>query len=332
MELKITKISGMEEKLKKRIDTFIFDKDTNGEFINSIKYLSYHPQERFIDDSIAVIDAQNQEIKGVLMAALKPGANNYIISHPGTTFAGPILNKKIDIKSAKEILDLMLSYYEEKYEYIEIRLHPGIYDKQPMEWIEYWIMRRGYHYDMMALANVINLNELNDENSVLSFFSSGRRYYVKQALKKNKYQIKKLDEPTLQIWENMNRNIGVKFNSKTTHSFDEIQNLCKLFPENIISFMAERFDGTYGAFALLYCFKNVLHTQYLDLNYEYASEYPNLYLIYEIIKGAKKDEYSFFSFGASTEERGKIMNEGLYQYKEGYGGGAVLLPVLIWNR
>ena len=332
MNLKVLKISETEEKLKKRIDLFIQNENTNGEFVNSLKYLSYHPQERFIDDSIIVVDDKNKEIKGVMMAASIPGNCQHIISHPGTTFSGPVISTKIDIKVAEEILDLMLAYYEKKYEYVEIRLRPLIYDVQPMEWIQYFMLRKGYHYDMTALANVINLTKMRDDDHVLASFSSGRRYYVKQAIKSKKYEIKKIDVPNKSMWENLNNTLKLKFDSKTTHSFEEILLLCRMFPEQIVTYVAERYDGTYGASAVLYCYKNVLHTQYLDLNYQYASEYPNLQLIYEIIKKAVKDEYSFFSFGASTEKRGEILNEGLYQYKNGYGGGAIVLPVMIWNK
>lgn len=331
MSLKVLRILEAEEKLKKRIDMFVQDENTNGEFINSLKYLSYHPQGRFVDDSITVIDTENQEVKGVMMAASMPGNDRYIISHPGTTFAGPVLSVRMDIKTAEEIIDLMLSYYEKRYKHVEIRFRPLIYDRQPMEWIQYFMLRRGYHYDMMALANVIDLTKMENDDNVLPSFSSGRRYYVKQAIKGKKYEIRKADIPDKNMWENLNNTLKLKFDSKTTHSFEEILLLCRMFPEQIVTYVAERYDGTYGASALLYGYKNVLHTQYLDLNYQYASEYPNLLLVYEMIRMAVKEGYSFFSFGASTEKCGTILNEGLYQYKNGYGGGAIVLPVMTWE-
>lgn len=332
MGLRILRILEAEEKLKNRIDRFVQDGNTNGEFISSLKYLSYHPQGRFMDDSITVIDAENQEVKGVMMAASMPENDRHIISHPGTTFAGPVLNARMDIKTAAEIIDLMLSYYEERYEHVEIRLRPLIYDAQPMEWIQYFMLCRGYRYDMTALANVIDLTKMGNDDNVLASFSSGRRYYVKQAIKGKKYKIRKIDVPDKNMWENLNNTLKLKFDSKTTHSFEEILLLCRMFPEQIATYVAERYDGTYGASAVLYCYKNVLHTQYLDLNYQYTSEYPNLQLVYEIIKMAVKEKYSFFSFGASTEMRGTILNEGLYQYKNGYGGGAIVLPVMVWKN
>lgn len=332
MELRLIRFVEADGKIRNKIDPFILRQDTNGEFVNSVQYLSYHPSERFNDDSVIVIDAGNQEVKAIMMAASIPEDKKQIISHPGTTFSGPILSCKTDIKEAMEILERIFSYYEERYETVEIRLRPPVYDRQPMEWIQYLLMRRGYHYHMMALANVINLQEIGDEEGILYCFNSGRRNHVKKVIKKANYVVQKRVVPERRAWENLSHNLEEKFNSKTTHTYEEIVKLCEIWPECIQSYSAERNDGEYGALVLVYKYKSVFHTQYLDVNYKYASEYPHLYLLYELIREAKRENYRYFSFGASTEERGKILNEGLFQYKNGYGGGSILLPVMTWNR
>lgn len=242
------------------------------------------------------------------------------------------MSEKTDIKSARTILDMILSYYEEKYDKIEIRLRPGIYDSQPLDWISYLMMRRNYSYQVMGLANAVNLTDMGIDSDIWDFFSSGRRNHLKKVLKDERYHIKENFVPSEEIWNNLNRNLREKFNSSSTHTYEEIVRLGQMFPGKIHAYWAEQTDGEYGAFALGYCFKKVFHTQYLDLNYAHSSEYPHLYLIYELMKIAKSDGYSYFSFGASTEKRGEVLNEGLYQYKNGYGGGAVLLPVMIWKR
>lgn len=69
----IKRINECSVEEKNTLDNFILDGKTNGEFLNSIRYLSYHPVGRFLDDSIAVMDVESNSVRGVMMAASKCG-------------------------------------------------------------------------------------------------------------------------------------------------------------------------------------------------------------------------------------------------------------------
>lgn len=332
MELKVIRLNEANEIIIKKADEFICNEDTNGEFINSLYYLSYHPQGKFLDDSVAVMDTGSQEIKGLCIAARLPGQDERIISHPGTTFSGLILNRKIGIKEVEEIITLLLSYYEKKYREIEIRLRPTIYDVQPMEMIPYFLLRKGYQCGMMGLANLISLSGIRTEDDQFHLYDSKRRNQVRKAIKTENFVFREEPQVPRQYWEHMNENLIKKYHSHTTHSFEEIVCLKKRFPDKIRIYSVCKKTGEYGAFGVIYKFKKVFHTQYLDLNYVIAPEYPHLFLIHRLIEQATKQGYHYFSFGASTEERGEHLNSGLFHYKEGYGGGSILLPVFIKNN
>ncbi|HBI61855.1 MAG TPA: hypothetical protein DDY31_11705, partial [Lachnospiraceae bacterium] len=129
-KLKIIKRNALTDKEKMRVDQFILSENTNGEFINSLKYLEYHPEDRFVDDSIIVVDACSDTIRGLMMAAQRQGEPSTIVSHPGTTFAGPIIDRKLRIQEIQSVLDVLLTYYEKKYEVICIKPAPMCYMKQ----------------------------------------------------------------------------------------------------------------------------------------------------------------------------------------------------------
>ncbi|MPN40684.1 hypothetical protein SDC9_188222 [bioreactor metagenome] len=64
---------------------------------------------------------------------------------------------------------------------------------------------------------------------------------------------------------------------------------------------------------------NVAHTQYLAAKEEYATLSPSTFLYYGIIKEMKEKNICKLSWGISTEDKGKILNEGLIKSKEAYG-------------
>lgn len=323
--LEIKQKSDLTEKQTDKADAFIMKDSTTGEFINTFRYLDYHPEGRFQDDSIVVYDKGSGEVRGVMMAAR--GDNDSIVSYPGTTFAGPIVDRTAKLEVTEAVLDSMLGYYESRYREVRIKKQPEYYAAQPFHLLDYILLRRGYTYGMSALANIICIDRLETEEDILALFHAKRRNQVRKVMKEGQFMFAAQEGIKETVWENMNENLQNKFGAKTTHTLEEIRDLQSRFPDNVKAFYADTADGTYGAFALCYLFKNVFHTQYLDVNYEYAGQYPNLLLILKLIQEACGMGYRYFSFGASTEDAGEVLNRGLYSYKAEYGGGDILLPV-----
>lgn len=322
---KIKRRLDLTEKELEKADAFILKDSTTGEFINTFNYMGYHPQERFIDDSIVIMDYGSGEIKGVMLAACT--GENCIMSHPGTTFAGPVIDRNVNLETAEAVLNLMFGYYEKRYHKIIIEKIPEYYTSQPFHLIDYFLLQRGYFYAMSALTNVINIRQIASETDAYTLFDSKKRNQVRKAVKAGRFIFSSENDVRKDVWDSMNENLRRKFDSKTTHTLEEIRELKNRCPRHIKAYYVDTKEGEYGAFALIYLFKNVFHTQYLDVNYKYTGQYPNLLLIFELLMEARRMGYDYFSFGASTENRGAVINRGLYHYKAGYGGGDIILPV-----
>jgi len=266
----LIRIQELSEKERNTVDKFILSESTSGEFINTLHYLSYHPVSRFIDDSVVVRDVASKTVRGVVVAALDPSDDSAIISHPGTTFGGPIIDGKLGIEKVTEVLDILFSYYEGKYNKVVFRLRPQWYDSQPFGRIEHYLMAHGYQAQQVALANVIDITGINSEDDVLKLFDSKRRNQVKKVIKEELFHFSNIDDILEDVWRNMNENLGERFDSHTTHTYDEIIDLKRRYNQNIVPYYVFDFDNHYGAFSLIYKFKNVFHTQYLDVNYRYS--------------------------------------------------------------
>lgn len=324
-DMKLLPAAEWTDKDKERIDEFILSEDTNGEFIHSLKYLSYHPQGRFADDSVAVKDSGSGMIRCVVMACAEPDGDS-VASHMGTTFAGPVIRIRDGYQTIRAAVQTALDYYEKRYKTVVLRVVPPFYGKQEPGILDYLLMQDGYRYGMAALANVVCIDRVKSEDDLFSMYDSKRRNHVKKPIKTGLFSFSRAKYVDRGIWEQMNQNLGNKFGSETTHSYDEITWLQQNMPGHIIPYEARTGDGEYAAFALIYKFKHVFHTQYLDVNYKFSGEYPNLYLVHNLLMEAARQGFRMFSFGASTEDEGRYLNEGLFAYKAGYGGGSILLP------
>lgn len=316
----------------KAIDEFILHENTNGEFINTLEYLGYHPQGRFIDRSVLAVDQGSGEIRGCLLAAEAPGDHRKIISHPGTTFAGIIVNKKTSIKNMEQIVDAIMEYYEERYESVVVKLRPDFFSTQPFGGLPYFLQKRGYRYCMTGLSNVIDISGVRGEDDIFALYDSAKRNQVRKVLRSSQFVFDNRNEIRRAVWLNMNQILEEKHHAHSTHTYEEMCELMKRVPSYISAFHVDHINGEYGAFALVYRFKNVFHTQYLDTNYNFTGQYPNLLLIHNLIRVAREEGYSKFSFGVSTENRGEILNYGLYGYKAGYGGGSILQGEYEWTH
>lgn len=329
MKVRLLKINYRDEKETSKIDRFIMDCNTNGEFINTVKYLSYHPPGRFCEDSVYVEDVDSGAIKCVLMSASTKDDIDIIISHPGTTFAGLIFNSRDSIGEMVKAVDLIEKYYKTNYKKIVLRTSPAYYRNQPDQKIDYMLMKKGYEAGLTALVNIIDLSKINKEVEIFELYNCRKRNQVRKTIKENNFSFMEKENIPREIWGNINLNLQRKFDTKSTHAFSEIIKLKRMFPENIIPYATYKSNGEYGAFSLVYKFKNVFHTQYLDMNYDLSRENANYFLLHNLILEAMREGYKYFSFGASTEKGGEYLNEGLFRFKSGFGGGTILLPQYI---
>jgi lipid II:glycine glycyltransferase (peptidoglycan interpeptide bridge formation enzyme) len=96
-----------------------------------------------------------------------------------------------------------------------------------------------------------------------------------------------------------------------------------MFPKQIQLWTAMRGDEVVAG-VLVFCCPNVWHAQYIassPTGYEVCA----LDSLFESIVGqANSQGVRYFDFGTSTESAGTVLNEGLYHFKSGFGGGGVV--------
>ena len=118
--------------------------------------------------------------------------------------------------------------------------------------------------------------------------------------------------------------LAMQHGARPVHSCSEMHMLKNLFPEQIDLWVVQDEDGQILAGAWVFLLgKMAWHTQYIAST-EAGRERQAVDLLLEsVIRTAEGEGVRYFSFGASTELRGAEYNSGLFNFKAGFGFGAI---------
>jgi len=309
--------SNLRVRLYKLEDSEVWDKlvveSWNGTFLHTRRFLSYHC-ERFQDISLVIEDSSGQMI-GVFPAAIDPAKQDRAISHPGITYGGIVHNGKVRGTVMVKVLHLISETYQ-KIGVCTLRYKtvPYIYHRVPASDDLYALFR------LEAVRYRCDLCSTIDLDSQVRL-SRGRTQALKKARNAGvciKYGTKYLEE----FWQILEEN-KKKYGVKPIHSWQEIQYLYSLFPDNI-EIVVGVLNNQVVAGAVLFKTDQVIHPQYGAASLE-GYTICALDLIYQhCIEKSKSARVRYFDFGISNENEGHYLNESLDEFKSMFGGRGVV--------
>jgi hypothetical protein len=122
-------------------------------------------------------------------------------------------------------------------------------------------------------------------------------------------------------WKLLEQNLSEKHHVAPVHSREEMLLLAHGFPENI------RLYGCYDKQQLLagvvvYETPMVAHFQYIFASHEGRSLGALDWLFADLIECVYVNK-KYIDFGISNEQNGRYLNQGLIEFKEGFGGRSI---------
>lgn len=315
MALEIVKY---EDKYESAWDQLVLKNSVNGTFLQTRRFFNYHPQGRFQDDSVLVMQGNN--IVAVIPACnTEDNGKRCFFSHKGSTFGGIVIDaKKYNISVLDELIPCLDQYLQaEGYESVILKCTSQLFSKRPMDLLDYYLFKNGYgQYN--ELSFYVDVEKAPQE--LLSLLTSSRRRDYRYALKNNlEFRHLETDEEIADFYGILTKNLE-KFGTKPVHTLAELLEFRhSRFPEET-DFYGVFYEGKMVAGTMLFYFGDkVLHTQYLAQDPEYAHLFLMNFLDFHLIQLTREKGFRQFSFGISTEERGHILNKGLALFKEGFG-------------
>ena len=276
-------------------------------------FLGYHGS-RLVDASVVLRDKKGA-ISGVMPAAVMPGEAREVGSHPGATFGGVIHAGALSGGMMIESFGAIASHYLERgFERLRYAPVPSIYHQRPSADDLYALFRIGARRTRCDLSCAVDL-ELGPR------LSSRRRRGLSKATREG---VEVVEGPELvgDLWPVIEANLRERHGARPVHTQTELRNLIAKLPDAIHIIVA-RLDGAPVAGVVLFDAPRVSHAQYIAST-DAGNRVGALDAVFDhCIRRAAAHGTRFFDFGTSNREEGRVLNEGLYEFKAQFGGGGV---------
>lgn len=273
----------------------------NGLFLFNRDYQDYH-SDRFVDHSLMIYE--DSKLVAIFPANIK---ENILYSHQGLTFGGVITST--DLKSPD-----FIKIFNSIYQYcLGQNIHKIVYKPIPLPFTRlpsqedlYCLSLHNATLVRRELSSLLDLKNIPRPSEL-------RRRMHKKAVSLG-IQVIETDDPSDVF--SLIVSALVRFNVKPTHTCEELKLLKSRFPTEIKFYNAVLNDETLAGI-VVYDYGNTVHTQYLASS-EAGKKQGALDLIIFHLMTVYADR-KYLSFGISTENAGKFLNEGLILQKEGFG-------------
>ena len=292
----------------------LVERSRNGNLLHRRGYMDYHAS-RFVDRSLMV--ERDGEVMAVFPANI---SENLVTTHGGLTYAGLIAAQALRAESTLAVFEQIGNHYRGLgVERVIYKAVPHVFHAYPAEEDLYALHRLGAQLKRRDLSSVIALQET-------FHFTQGRRHAIDKA---RKVGIQCQAGAGLAAFHALLCEVLCRHDAVPTHSLAELHLLQARFPQQIVLHEARREDALLAG-VLVYDFGKVVHTQYMAASEEGRRLDALSFLLAELISGIYADK-TYFSFGISTEQEGRVLNSGLIAQKEYFGARAVVHDFYEWQ-
>ncbi|OOG71462.1 GNAT family N-acetyltransferase [Algoriphagus sp. A40] len=303
---------------RQKWDDFVL-KSINGTFLHSRSFFDHNP--RNFEDDNSYLFVKGNSVVAVIPCNLYIKNNRKILySSRRATYGGFVVGDEIGTQEAVEMVKLLkveaaiLGVHE-----IIIRNPFRVFSSNLCDETDYAMWYHGFQILSRELETAI---KLGDYAEVSNAFSSSTKRNIKRG--RQNLLLKESNDYEA-YWEVLTKNLFERHALLPTHSYSEFIQLIKsVGSEKIKLFVACVDDKIVAGIILFIPNQNAVHAQYICSDSEFQELRPLNAVIDEIIKWACSQKYQYLNLGTSNFDAGRGINEGLFRFKEGFGGRNVL--------
>jgi hypothetical protein len=286
----------------------------NGTFLHSRRYLSC-TDERIVDASLVIEDAKTQLV-GVLPAGVHASDRTMVESHPGVAYGGIVHRGELTGPRMLAALEAVVDrYYHDGWRTLRYKPVPHIYHRVLSADDVYALFRLGASRSRCDVASVVDLQD--------RLPPSGRRARSLRKAQRADVKVTRGAEHLDALWTVVSARLSEKFDSEPLHDAKALARVQSLFPDRV-QCVVGALEGSVVAGAVILTTGRVDHAQYIaadDRGYRTAALDA---VLTACLDDSEEGTARYFSFGNSTTYGGRVFNEGLFEYKSGFGAGTVV--------
>jgi len=270
-------------------------------------FMEYHA-DRFTDFSLMIY--RKQQLKAVIPANL---TQDVFFSHQGLSYGGVVIDEHIRLGELVAIVrEVLLFLHMRNIQKWYLKNIPAMYHTHPageIDWILFKLQATLYRRDAAVVI----------DNSAQKIPYQQRRMRAVKKAARSPFTVQLGYEQLAPFWnELLIPNLLERHGVAPVHSLQEIQRLARCFPQNIVQHNVY-LNHRIVAGCTLFLNQTVAHAQYISANAEGRSSGGLDFLFDQLIRQTYA-RYRYFSFGISNENNGQLINSGLQDWKEGFGG------------
>jgi hypothetical protein len=283
-------------------------------FLHTRRFLSYHA-DRFVDRSLIFEDEAGRWL-GLLPLAQDPTDATRWVSHPGITYGGVLHDGVLRGAAMIDALQSTCGWMREQgARRLIVKTVPHIYTLAPAQDDLYALFRLGAQRVRCDLSSCIDLAHRLP-------CSERRRRGLKKAQRAG-LSIEPGNDHLAALWPVIEENLARAHGLRPVHTLAQMQELAARFPQHIACRVA-RHEKRLVAGLVLFVMPRVTHAQYIAASEE-GQALSALDLLFDHAIGeAQAMQQRYFNFGVSTEDNGRVLNEGLYRFKSEFGAGGLV--------
>ncbi len=304
---------GYEEKDAEAWDKLVAE-SWNGTFLHTRRFLSSHG-ERFRDLSLAIEDGQGRMV-GVFPAALDPAREDLVVSHPGLTYGGIVHSGRLKGPMMIEALRTITEAYRAiGLRSLRCKAVPYIYHRIPSADDLYALFRLEAVRYRCDLAGTIDLS------------------FPQKLRKRRRYDLNKARRVGVQVafgpgylepfWAVLEERLAARHGTRPAHTLEEIIHLQSMFPEQIECVVGTLEDKVVAG-VVLFRTPRAVHVQYSANTATHDARVAQTLVVEYAIEKSRAWGARYFDYGTSNECEGKVLNEGLHDFKTSFGAGGVV--------